>query len=154
MGIGTKEPDDRELKIAAVQDTVSYIIIGDAGAVVHDNNLGTFAYPDICAIECGNEICGWADWELCTSAVDCGLYLWAPNDGSLLSNPSLARDYSRHLGGVNLGFLDGHAQWISSQGLINNVRDGTWVSPSMDGPNSACDGGYFPAMYPGVPTIF
>jgi len=154
MGIGTAENENREKKLAAVQDTVNYVILGDGGVLMYQKTLGTQAYPDICAIECGNEACGWADWEICTSAVDCGLYFWAPNNGSFLKNPGLAKQYSRHLGGVNLGFLDGHAQWISSQGLVNNVKDDTLQGIPVGGPTSVCDGGYFPANYPGVPTIY
>ena len=154
MGLGTAEDGNRGKKLAAVQDTVNYVILGDSGVMPYAMTLGTKAYPDICAIECGNEVCGWADWEECTSAVDCGLYFWAPNNGSFIKDAGLAKQYSRHLGGVNLGFLDGHAQWISSQGLISNVADGTLGGFRQDGPTSVCDGGYFPATYPGVPTLY
>ncbi len=125
--IGTKEVYDWERKLASVENTTNYVMIGDCGAITYDNNVGTFAYPDICQIGCSNPCCSIADWEVCASeAADCGLYVYAPNNGSFLSNPELAKPYTRHLGGVNLGFLDGHAQWVSSRSFINNIADGTW----------------------------
>jgi prepilin-type processing-associated H-X9-DG protein len=32
-------------------------------------------------------------------------------NGSFLTNPDLRKPYTRHLGGINLGFLDGHVEW-------------------------------------------
>jgi prepilin-type N-terminal cleavage/methylation domain-containing protein/prepilin-type processing-associated H-X9-DG protein len=155
--IGTKEVYDWERKLASVQDTTNYVVIGDCGAIAYDNNVGTFAYPDICQIGCSNPCCSVADWEICASeAADCGLYLYAPNDGSFLSNPELAKPYTRHLGGVNLGFLDGHAQWVSSRSFINNIADGTWsgIDIIQGGPNSVCADGCFPQTYPDIPVLF
>ncbi len=143
-----------ELKLVEVQDPVNFVIIGDGGAVVEDMFLGNLAYPDICAIECANEVCWWADWDLCTWAADCGLYGYAPNDGSFLANPELRKPYTRHLGGVNLGFLDGHAQWMNSEALISKYREGELEGVKTRGPNSECDNHYFSTTYPGVPTLW
>ncbi len=154
--IGTAEVYNWGRKLVSVQDPTNYIILGDCGAITYDNNVGTFAYPDICAIGCSNPCCGWADWELCVSAADCGLYVYAPNNGAFLRDSTLAKAYSRHLGGVNFGFLDGHAQWASSQAFINNIAEGTWggVDIMQGGPNSVCANGCFPATYPDIPILF
>jgi prepilin-type processing-associated H-X9-DG protein len=67
--------------------------------------------------------------------------LYAPNNGAFLRDPSLRNPYSRHLGGVNLGFLDGHAAWWHSERLIaeyaERARDGDTqpLGLYMDGPS-------------------
>ena len=153
MGIGTTGWTD--MKLAAVQDVANFVICGDAGTVADAMFLGNLAYPDICMIECANPICGWADWEsdyCISSGADCGLYTYAPNNGSFLANPELRKPYSRHLGGVNLGFLDGHATWINSTSLLNKVAEGDLGGAKKRGANSGtCE---FSDYYPGVPTLY
>jgi len=158
--IGTKETEDWERKLATVEDTTNYVMIGDCGAIAYDNNVGTFAYPDICRLECANPPSSGVDWVLCAdgtvgSGADCGLYNIAPNNGSFLSDPNLRKPYARHLGGVNLGFLDGHAQWASSDAFVNNIKERTWTGVHSDGPvttNPACS--CFFTTYPGVPVLY
>jgi prepilin-type processing-associated H-X9-DG protein len=36
---------------------------------------------------------------------------------------------ARHLAGVNIGFLDGHASWISSERLLAQVNEGQYEWP-------------------------
>jgi prepilin-type N-terminal cleavage/methylation domain-containing protein/prepilin-type processing-associated H-X9-DG protein len=125
-----------DMKLVEVQDPVNFYICGDGGVQVCQlTGLGIAAYPDICCLEC-SDVCGWADWEYCTWAADCGLYSIAPNDGSFLANPELRKPYSRHLGGVNVGFLDGHASWLNSDLLVKKVAEGDIEGISSWGPNS------------------
>ena len=144
------------VKLVEVNDPVSRPIIADGGPRCESMSVGKIAYPDICLMECGNEICSWADWEGCTWAADCGLYLLAPNDGSFLANPELRKPYTRHLGGINIGFLDGHASWMSSQMFLNKHKDGEIEGIWNWGPYTGCvsEGQTFGEMYPGVPTIY
>jgi len=155
--IGTKETTDWGLKLASVQDTTNYIIIGDSGALPGGNNAGTFAYPDICQLGCSyTGCCSIADWEICASeAADCGLYMYAPNNGAFITNPSLRKPYARHLGGVNLGFLDGHAQWVNSEAFLTHIADRTWSGMDFmeGGPNTLCGDCFF-ETYPGVPVLY
>jgi len=152
QGITTNENAHRGLKLVSVDDPVRFVIVGDSSLEAGTMNAGNVAYPDICVLGCANEICGGADWEICASeAADCGLYLYAPNDGSMLANPDLRKQYARHLGGVNLGFLDGHASWINSEALITRVRDGDISGVGEMSPNSTCG---FADDYPGVPTLY
>jgi len=116
------------LKLAAVQDPVRYNICGDSGVQAEMGGLGIVSYPDICSLECGNNTCGGTDWEICASAADCGLYYNAPNNGSFIRNPELRKPYARHLGGVNEGYLDGHASWILSERIIT-----LWNDKEIDG---------------------
>jgi prepilin-type N-terminal cleavage/methylation domain-containing protein/prepilin-type processing-associated H-X9-DG protein len=145
-----------ELKMAAVEDAASFVICGDGGARVTDQNVGTAAYPDLCELECANSVCSIVDWELCAdgtvgSAADCGLYIHAPNNGLFLKDPNRRKAYSRHLGGVNLGFLDGHAAWVASETLITRVAGGELSGLGSWGPTSTCG---FPEDNPGVPTLY
>ena len=143
-------------KLAAVNDPVSFPICGDGGVKTENMGVGVTAYPDICVLECANSQCNWAgwvmDWE--TQIDCCGTDLYAAFDGSMLANPELRKPYARHLGGVNLGYLDGHAAWINSQMLVNKAGEGDLEGFVFWGPTSVCDNGYFPATYPGVPTIY
>ena len=144
-------------RAAALPDPKWFVICADGGAMVHEFATGTLAYPDICALECGNEECGWVDWEECTEAADCGLYNHAPMDGSFLVNWKLRQARARHKGGVNIGFLDGHARWLHSERVIA-------LSPSQGDPERGRLRGYgpwgptsdycFAEENPGVPTLY
>ncbi|HUT61021.1 MAG TPA: type II secretion system protein [Phycisphaerae bacterium] len=144
------------LKLAAVNDPVSFPIVGDGGVKTDAMGVGVTAYPDICVLECANSVCNWAgwvmDWE--TQCECCGTDIYAAFDGSMLADPELRKPYTRHLGGVNLGYLDGHAAWINSQMLVNKTGEGDLEGFIFWGPTSVCDNGYFPATYPGVPTLY
>jgi len=149
------------VKMAAVDDSVSYWICGDGGVQTRGADIGTAAYPEICALMCGTPPCGrpngcTVDWEM---ALGCGcepvcLYVHAPNNGSFLTDATLRKSYSRHLGGVNAGFLDGHAQWMNSELLVKKFAEGDLAGFDQWGPSSTCAGGYFPETYPGMPTLF
>ncbi|MCJ7751643.1 MAG: type II secretion system GspH family protein [Armatimonadetes bacterium] len=136
-----------DLKLVSVQDPVKFVICADAGWKANGDymNLGNAAYPDICALGCATPaFCNETDWELCSEeSDDCpGVYLFAPNNGSFLRSPDLRRPYSRHLGGVNLGFLDGHASWWQSDRLISTYAEDAKAGSSkplgiaMTGPTS------------------
>jgi len=121
-----------------VQDPVHFYICGDAGVQTAEvGGLGIAAFPDLCALECsGRGGCGWADWDYCTWAADCGLYNVAPNNGAFLTNGELRKRYARHLGGVNAGFLDGHAQWIHSDRFVKMYEEGDLEGVDPWGPTS------------------
>jgi prepilin-type N-terminal cleavage/methylation domain-containing protein/prepilin-type processing-associated H-X9-DG protein len=120
--IGCNEVPD--LKMVQVQDAARYYICGDSGAYPGVWNLAQLVWPDICAVDCATPTAGgWADWS-CTSAADCGLYNLAPNNGSFLRDRGLLKPYTRHLGGSNMGFLDGHASWMNAEQIVTRVAEG------------------------------
>ena len=69
-------------------------------------------------------------------------------------DPALRKSHARHFGGVNIGFLDGHAQWFDSEQVIElsptrtnldrgrlrgytpwgPTRDASWYDPSSGKP--------------------
>jgi prepilin-type N-terminal cleavage/methylation domain-containing protein/prepilin-type processing-associated H-X9-DG protein len=152
QSIGTINQYD--LKLVSVEDTVNWAIVHDSGPFPETASIAEVAYPEICALVCANPTCfdngrTWIDWVNCSSAADCGLYNYA--DFHMLLNPESFKGRSRHLGGVNIGFLDGHAQWMQSQQVLTRFRDGEMSGPDESTPNSTCG---FPALYPGVPTLY
>jgi prepilin-type processing-associated H-X9-DG protein len=130
------------IKLVEVEDPVNFVICGDGSQLVTSMGPGLTAYPDLCNAECAGDLpyCDpWVDWELCANwAVDCGLEYHAPQNGSFYNDRELLKRYTRHLGGVNIGFLDGHATWINSQRLLEKVRDGELFGLYNQGPTSQC----------------
>ena len=128
------------LKLSAVDDVVKFAICGDQGSPDTLDGIGRLAYPDTCCAECAD--LAWRFWGWPT--VDCpdGSYCpeCPPTHATVLQvqqgNDQWKKDGSRHLGGVNIGFLDGHAQWFSSprllalyeEGGITGIHQFCWVS--------------------------
>jgi prepilin-type processing-associated H-X9-DG protein len=88
---------------------------------------GNTAYPDVCALDCAMcdaiQYDDWWDWEDCAEWVEPGC---KPVFGypEMIADPSLRNPFARHLGGVNLGFLDGHAAWWHSERLLAKISEG------------------------------
>ncbi len=136
-----------DLSLSSVPDPADFVVASDAGWKANGDflHLANAAYPDICALGCATPaFCGAVDWETCPEESDnCpGVFLFAPSDGSFLLDPNLRKPYSRHLGGVNLGFLDGHAAWWASEKLVSTyaekAKDGSSkpMGLAMSGPTS------------------
>jgi prepilin-type processing-associated H-X9-DG protein len=114
-------------KLVSVDDPVNYVICGDAGPEQGRMTPGNTAYPDVCMLNCA--ICDavfyddWWTWD------DCGEWL-EPGCTPVFAYPEMVADSSlrkpfvRHLGGVNLGFLDGHAAWWNSERLLAKISEG------------------------------
>jgi len=118
-----------ELKLVAVEDPVHFVICGDAGVDVWSTSSpAILAYPEICCAECAGIYPGtWRDeTEACTQiqmqeCPECSdlhaTYQW-------LADPDRRRMSTRHLGGSNIGFLDGHAAWMKAEAIIAAYDDG------------------------------
>jgi prepilin-type N-terminal cleavage/methylation domain-containing protein/prepilin-type processing-associated H-X9-DG protein len=131
------------LKLVQVEQPTARPIVADSGPWPNFMGLGVTGWPDICALECGN--CGgWVDWESapanCSDLLDSPdcYHLYAPNNGSFLTSPDLRKPYTRHLGGINLGFLDGHASWMNSETFRAKVREKEIDGIQLWGPPSWC----------------
>jgi prepilin-type processing-associated H-X9-DG protein len=88
------------------------VICADGGATADNFCTGTLAYPDLCHLECAGPGDWEADWENCPWSRACGAI------GAMKTDPGLRKPYARHYGGVNIGFLDGHARWMHSEAVI------------------------------------
>jgi prepilin-type N-terminal cleavage/methylation domain-containing protein/prepilin-type processing-associated H-X9-DG protein len=137
QSIGTNS-EACELRVSTVPSPTWYVVCADAGYYADGFSTGTLSYPDLCALECANDLCGWVDWEECGLTPNCGVRDYAPNDGSFLrprTGRLLRAPYARHAGGVNIGFLDGHVGWMHSETVIA-------LSPSYAHPNRGRLRGY------------
>jgi len=101
---------NRGLKMVEVQHPVQYIIVREDFS---NHGLGQLAYPDICTVECP---CCWCVGTICVGDEEgCGSWHASPE---MCADKNLLKPYARHLGGVNLGYLDGHASWSNSMSLL------------------------------------
>ncbi len=53
------------------------------------------------------------DWTNCTWTQNCSV----GDYDKFIADPSFRKQFTRHLGGVNVGFGDGHAKWFTAEGL-------------------------------------
>jgi prepilin-type N-terminal cleavage/methylation domain-containing protein/prepilin-type processing-associated H-X9-DG protein len=159
-GLRASSGYDDGLNPGSVADPSHHVVVCDAG-VPNDDFLspGVLAFPEVCNMECavpGLQYCCSADWQnppdQSAAYLDC-LFIHAPGDGSMRS-PSARAAYSRHLGGVNIGFLDGHAAWMPSEAVLAAYAKGELEGPRPRGPHSAFDGCPFTAEHPGVPVLY
>ena len=127
-------PSLLELKLAAVPDATNWLVCSDGGQNSEVLTPGTVAYPDLCCAECAN--CA-RDWF----PTDCADALVAGGCGNVLEcyaqwhvSPEMLRDQTtmkkgtRHLGGSNIGWLDGHASWMNADAFLNK-----WAEEAKNG---------------------
>jgi len=143
----------REMKMAAIDDSVKFVVCGDMGQWSEMMSPGLLAYADLCNAECGN--CWCSSWiEDCASSVQSGCPdVWTCFEQwhasrEKLNDRELMKPGMRHLGGTNIGFADGHAAWWNADGFLDawaeEAREnGGWPSAyGLDawGPMSWCCG--------------
>jgi prepilin-type N-terminal cleavage/methylation domain-containing protein/prepilin-type processing-associated H-X9-DG protein len=120
MGIGTTS--NAELKTSAIEDPSWFVVCADAGAQEEIWMASLVAMPDACRTGCGpnpaSAGCCSADWTNCSDSQSCGVD-WSQK-ATLFSDPGLQRPWTRHLGGSNIGFADGHASWMASGQIVSN----------------------------------
>ncbi len=134
-----------------IEDPSWYVICADGGATIDMFCTGTLAYPDLCHLQCAGPGDWEADWENCPWSRDCGAI------AAMKTDPELRKPYARHFGGVNIGFLDGHARWMHSEEVI--AESPSWGNPQRGrlrghdpwGPTKDAPG-YDPAD--GIPALY
>ena len=130
QGIGTTT--NAELKIAQIDDPVWFVVCADGAGEIWMASL--VAMPDACRTGCGpypavaDDNCCSAWWAECPWTEACGPD-WTMKD-TFFQNPEWWKPFTRHLGGSNIGFADGHAAWASA-GRI--VADSPWADGSKPG---------------------
>ncbi len=134
--IGATNPYDQ--KLTWVQNPGMFVVIGDCGSHAELWSGNQLAFPDTCMIGCV-----WcnADWHNCPWTTVCG-----PGNQEInsewLTDETILRAHTRHLGGSNVGFLDGHAAWWPYQRIIEKSPppwDGTELGGGLDMWPSAVD---------------
>jgi prepilin-type N-terminal cleavage/methylation domain-containing protein/prepilin-type processing-associated H-X9-DG protein len=129
QSIGLNGYSTIEMKLVEVQDPVNFIIAGDCGQWSEAMSCpGIVAFPDLCCAECGNWWgSGWV--EDCYDSIQAGCpdvitcYETWHASREMLRDQSLLTRGTRHLGGTNMGFLDGHAAWWNSQRFLDKWAD-------------------------------
>jgi prepilin-type N-terminal cleavage/methylation domain-containing protein/prepilin-type processing-associated H-X9-DG protein len=118
--IGTTEGENMDVKTSQINDAARYVVCGDSTS----NQMWT---PRLDVWQVCQVYCGGADWANCSWSQVCGLD--QSNWAKFWSDPSYRTRYTRHLGGSNIGFADGHAAWYSAEAFANET------------PHSDCSGG-------------
>ena len=139
--IGVNVEWGQEKKLAAVDDAASFVICSDAGGVVNTCSPAQAAYPDICCAECsGIAYTAWGAWP---PIEDCGIgssecaSCWAIHANlNWAKDDKLQSASTRHLGGSNLGFLDGHATWMRARQITTSYAEGTLQGLQQNCPNA------------------
>jgi prepilin-type N-terminal cleavage/methylation domain-containing protein/prepilin-type processing-associated H-X9-DG protein len=130
--------DWRGTKMSALGDPTTFVFVADNGGKPLWFGAERLAYPDLCRDKLGaatiNEGCRVN--PDCSSAWVCGVP-W-PDLINFWHDPSMRKQWSRHLGGSNLGFIDGHAQWWPSDEILRAAGDWTNKNPGMQGVYCVC----------------
>jgi prepilin-type N-terminal cleavage/methylation domain-containing protein/prepilin-type processing-associated H-X9-DG protein len=126
QSIGTREQAWGR-KLVEVNDPVRFVICADAGVLPESVcSPAILAYPDICCAECAGV--NWHAWSwpvvenghtVCPDGSYCPECWEIHASYEWITDPNARRATTRHLGGSNLGFLDGHAAWMHAQAIIS-----------------------------------
>ncbi len=118
MTLGTAPRWAIDAKLGSLSDPVKYPIVYDASnEVVGADRTSWIAYPDSCRLD-GVAACGCGgDWVNCSWSIPCSVDRREPR---YATDPAFRKEncHTRHLGGSNIGFADGHAAWFSAEAIL------------------------------------
>ncbi len=124
--------DNYNLSLSEIDQPSGWLAVVEDSTYRQAWNIFNIAYPDVCKLGCvsaGDPCYGpGADWENCSWTQDCGAGDPRLGSDATYRNKQLAR----HLGGVNVGFMDGHAKWWQSEALMTAIRQNPtreWLKP-------------------------
>ena len=121
------------LKEVEIPDPVRWLAVVEIGLSDSAWEIAQIAYPEICQWQCTT--CSWyqlndPSWlndgcclAYCPWIEDCRAGVT-----DYVTDPSFRKSAARHLGGVNLGFADGHAAWWNSDRIISGAKNHAWRS--------------------------
>jgi prepilin-type N-terminal cleavage/methylation domain-containing protein/prepilin-type processing-associated H-X9-DG protein len=124
--IGVVRNTLQERKMGSFDDTVNTVIGGDGNPAAAEGagcHPVMYAYANVCGAVCTNLCYCWC-WPQCWCPVEMG--------GSYsFDSAEDFKPYTRHLGGSNLMFLDGHAQWFPAQTIIAKAWNGEFSGDTI-----------------------
>jgi prepilin-type N-terminal cleavage/methylation domain-containing protein/prepilin-type processing-associated H-X9-DG protein len=94
-------PHNCDMSISQIQDAAWFVVCGDS-------NWNDIEYPASIAFP---EACGVG---FCGTCCEIGCYY-----PEFWTDAEIRKNYTRHLGGSNIGFADGHAKWFTAEAVIN-----------------------------------
>jgi prepilin-type processing-associated H-X9-DG protein len=113
-----------DLKTAAINDPSWYVVCADATVFGVRFSSANQIIWELCSIGCGKDP---SVYDSCPLAAQCSLS--KDNYDQFWSDPTYRAKFTRHMGGSNLGFADGHAKWFAGEAIRNAVpqcnADGT-----------------------------
>jgi len=130
--------DNREMKLASIDDSVKYILVAERGVKPNWWCIEQIAFPDLCRVKLGDVINRDGCSVTCDDPVESGCGIWWEDVEDFWGDGSWQSQHTRHLGGNTLGFVDGHAKWWPAQAMV--AAAGTWrdPNPGLDGVNCLC----------------
>jgi prepilin-type N-terminal cleavage/methylation domain-containing protein/prepilin-type processing-associated H-X9-DG protein len=140
QGIGFNDNLHFLSSLSGINDAARYIACGDTGRHIGLWDANGLAYPDTCATEgCGATSCGYgncagADWDNCPATQICGITYAA--EQKFLYDPVYRKTFTRHMGGSNVGFVDGHAKWSLSESIM--MQSAPYKDAFYEGDLCAC----------------
>ncbi len=149
-GYSDAEQNFHDTKLVEFQDVAHVPVVADGGLKAGFLSPATVAYPDICCPECSGV--AWDVWGWPT--VDCPDGSWCPECADihapvLFTTQGQRGEWkeaaSRHLGGSNIGWADGHASWSHAQRICAMTDEGDiegigliCLSTSVEGYRANC----------------
>ncbi len=125
------------LSTSRVNDPARYLAVAETGPGIDLWCTENVAYPDLCKLGCATAnqdypdcISSMADWENCAWTQDCGA-----GDPRIGDDLTYRKPWARHMGGVNVGFMDGHAKWMASEAVLKGAPDWRWFVPAARKPD-------------------
>jgi len=128
-------------RLSGINDVSKFIVCGDGGSTSAGLWGSKFlAFPDLCK---GLNTCGidsdcpeacTNDEANCSWSNSCGLN--ADEKIQFFGDSVYRKRWTRHLGGSNVGFADGHAKWFSAEAII--FQNCPWDTTNFDGLPTGC----------------
>ncbi len=104
-----------DTSLAAIKDPRYHVLWADSSRMCI--NLGSLLWANACRGDCA-DLKDKADWQNCSWTRKCGAA------GDFPSNPVLRARFTRHNGGSNIAFADGHVEWQSVPQMVQSYRQG------------------------------
>ena len=118
------------LNLGSVNDSARWLTVCEVGAGLDSWATFNLAFPEVCHAGCattnptplgdGDCLSSQAQWENpdCSWVVDC-----SPDPKKFGTDATYRKTLTRHLGGSNLGFMDGHARWYPAEAILTGGPD-------------------------------
>jgi prepilin-type N-terminal cleavage/methylation domain-containing protein/prepilin-type processing-associated H-X9-DG protein len=138
LDIQPSETVNYDRSMSSINDPARYLVVAERGVWAQWWCVEQIAFPEACRMRlaCRLENADWLGNCDEPTGGDCGVGL--PDIEKFWSDPSRWRHFTRHLGGNNIGFADGHAKWMDALGII--AAAGNWKDPhpGLEGVNCQC----------------